>query len=268
MARPRVLTIAGSDPSGGAGIQADLKTFAAWRTYGQAVITVLTAQDTQCVRSVHPAPMSFVGECLDMVLTDCPPIAVKTGMLFDAGLVHEVASRLAALYRGSLVVDPVMVATSGDRLVRGEAVAALVARLLPLATLVTPNVHEAEVLSGVPIDSVESAWGAASRIAALGPRAVLLKGGHLPGPIVSDLLLFSDGQRLRFDRPRLPVVRPHGTGCTLSAAITAALAHGFELSEAVRRAGDWVHSALAGATPVGRGGTPLDHCVPVEGLVP
>lgn len=266
MARPIVLTIAGSDPSGGAGVQADLKTFAAWRTFGQAVITVLTAQSTAAVHGVHAAPAEFVGQCLDAVLADCPPRAVKTGMLFDASIIRIVAARLGAFRCAGVVVDPVMVAGSGDSLLRDDAVSAMVTRMLPLARLVTPNLREAEILAGRPIADIDGAWAAAARILDLGPGAVLLKGGHREGPLVSDLLLHADGRRERFDRPRIAVARTHGTGCTLSAAIAAGLAHGMELGEAVQRAGDWVHAALAAASPIGRGGVPLDHCVRVEGL--
>ena len=266
MSRPRVLTIAGSDPSGGAGIQADLKTFVAWRTYGEAVVTALTAQNTVGVAGVHAVPAAFVGLCLDAVLSDCPPQAAKTGMLFDAEVIRAVAERLRRVPHIPLVVDPVMVATSGDSLLRDEARSALVHELIPLAAVTTPNLHEAEILSGRRIASIDDAWDAAERIARLGPGAVLVKGGHLDGPTVTDLLRLSDGRRIVVERPRLAVHRAHGTGCTLSAAIAAALARGFALPDAVRRAGDWVHSALGAARPIGQGGTPLDHCVPVEGL--
>lgn len=258
--------MAGSDPSGGAGIQADLKTFAAWRCYGMAVVTALTAQNTVGVRAVHAAPAAFVAECLDAVLEDCPPAATKTGMLFDPDVIRIVASRLAAGRAGPVVVDPVMVATSGDRLIRDEALAALVASLLPIAALVTPNLHEAEILAGRTIRDEAEAWDAADRIAALGPGAVLVKGGHLAGAAVFDLLRLPGGRRVRFERARLPVDRPHGTGCTLSAAITAGVCRGMDLETAVRCAGDWVHAALASARPVGAGGVPLDHLVPVAGI--
>jgi hydroxymethylpyrimidine/phosphomethylpyrimidine kinase len=261
-----VLSVAGSDPSGGAGIQADLKSFAAWRCDGMAVVTALTVQDTTGVRGIHAVPPAFVGSCIDALIEDCPPAATKTGMLLDAAIVEVVAERLAGGRCGPLVVDPVMVATSGDSLVRDDAVRAIVSRLLPLAALVTPNVPEAEVLAGRSVAGEDDAWDAAERIAALGPRAVLVKGGHLEGRTVADFLRMPDGKRLRFVRPRVPVARAHGTGCTLSAAIAAALARGLGLAEAAERAGDWVHAALSAARPVGRGAVPLDHLVPVPGI--
>jgi hydroxymethylpyrimidine/phosphomethylpyrimidine kinase len=186
-------------------------------------------------------------------------------MLFDPAVIEAVAGRLADGRGGPVVVDPVMVATSGDRLLREDAVSALVARLLPLAEFVTPNLDEAAILAGREIRTEEDAWDAAERIARLGPRAVLVKGGHLDGP-ARDFLRLPDGRRVRFERPRLPVARPHGTGCTLSAALASGLARGLDLERAVRLAGDWVHAALSAATPVGRGGVPLDHTVPVAGI--
>lgn len=263
MAPARVLTVAGSDPSGGAGVQADLKTFAAFGCYGMAIVTALTAQDTTGVQAVHAPPPSFVGLCLDMVLADCPPAATKTGMLLDRELIECVAARLSSRRGGALVVDPVMVATSGDRLLRDDAVDTLRRVLLPLADVVTPNVPEAEVLSGMRIGSEAEAREAASRILALGPRAVLLKGGHLgDGPTVVDTLHEATGETTRWERRRLPVRSPHGAGCTLSAATAAGIARGLPVRDAVAAAGDFVHRALSASRPVGRGGTPLDHLVP------
>lgn len=261
-----MLSIAGSDPSGGAGIQADLKTFAAWRCYGMAVVTALTAQDTTGVRSVWAPPPEFVALCIDAIAADCRPAAVKTGMLHDAALVETVADRLVRGTWGPVIVDPVMVATSGDRLLRADAQEALVRRLLPLAAVATPNVAEAEALTGRRVRGAATAWDAAARILELGPAAVLLKGGHGTGRTCDDLLVLQSGERHRFRRVRVQGVEPHGAGCTLSAAIAAALAHGLDVADAVRRAGDWVHDALASATPVGRGAVPLDHCAPVREL--
>lgn len=259
MARPRVLTVAGSDPGGGAGVQADLKTFAAFGAWGMAVVTALTAQDTTGVRAVHAPPASFVAACLEAVLGDSPPAATKTGMLFDADIVDAVASLLESGRAGPVVVDPVMVATSGDSLLRPDAVAALRERLLPLAEVVTPNVPEAEVLSGRAIRDPADAEPAARAILRLGPRAVLVKGGHLGGPNVVDLLVPNDGPPVRWARPRVAGGPYHGTGCTFSAALAAALARGDGLVDASRLAGDYVHAAIAAAVPTGRGAVPLDH---------
>lgn len=263
--RPRVLTVAGSDPSGGAGVQADLKTFAAFGCYGMAVVTALTAQDTASVTGVHAAPAEFVGACLDAVLSDCPPAAAKTGMLFDVGIIEIVAARLRRGRAGAVVVDPVMVSTGGDALLRPEAERALVREILPLADVLTPNADEAARLAGFPVASEADALRAGEAILGMGPRAVLVKGGHLGGAVVADLLLTRDGALRRFDRPRIDGVRAHGCGCTLSAAIAAGLARGDALADAVERAGDFVHAAIAAARPIGRGAVPLDHLVPAPG---
>ena len=268
MGRSRVLTVAGSDPGGGAGVQADLKTFAAWRCYGMAVVTALTAQNTVGVRAVHAVPAEFVATCLDAVLEDCAPAATKTGMLFDPGVIEVVAGRLRAGRAGPVVVDPVMVATSGDRLLRDDALDAMRTLLLPIAAVVTPNVPEAEILAGFAVHDEATAWLAAEAIGRAGAGAVLVKGGHMrDGPVVRDYLLAA-GRRIVLEHPRLPIARPHGTGCTLSAAIAAGLARGLGVEDAVRRASDWLHAALAAASPIGAGGVPLDHCVPVEGVGP
>jgi len=259
--RPRVLSVAGSDPSGGAGIQADLKTFAAFRCHGMAVVTALTAQDTTGVRGVHAPPASFVADCLDAVLSDCPPAATKTGMLFDAAIVRAVAARLRRGGAGPVVVDPVMVATSGDRLLREDAVAAVREDLFPLAAVVTPNVPEAEWLAGRRIRDEPDAIAAARDILALGSAAVLLKGGHLAGARVVDVLVGREGVLGRWERPRIPGGPFHGAGCTLSAALAASLARGLPLVDAAAAAGEYVRRALAAAAPQGRGAVPLDHLV-------
>ena len=256
---PVALTIAGSDPSGGAGIQADLKTFAAFDVYGAAVVTALTAQNTVGVRAVHALPADFVAAQLDAVLDDLAVGAVKTGMLGSAAVVEAVAMRLRARPGVPVVVDPVMVATSGDALIDAEALDALRAALLPVATLVTPNRHEAGILAGGGLGSEAERREAARIIRALGPRAVLLKGGDADGP-ARDLLLDDEGF-LELVAERIPIPATHGSGCTLSAAIAAGLASGVGLREAVWRAKDFVHRAIAAAPAIGRGARPLDHRV-------
>ncbi|HEY8514343.1 MAG TPA: bifunctional hydroxymethylpyrimidine kinase/phosphomethylpyrimidine kinase [Candidatus Binatia bacterium] len=252
------LTVAGSDPSGGAGIQADLKTFAAFRVYGAAVLTCVTAQNTLGVRATGELPADLVAAQLDAVLEDLDVGAVKTGMLGRAEIVEVVAERLARL-RAPLVVDPVMVATSGDALLDAAGATALRERLLPLARLVTPNLDEAAALVGRPVHDVAAMRDAARAIQALGPRAVLVKGGHLTD-VACDVLL--DGDALHeLTAPRVDVPRLHGTGCTLSAAIAALLARGASLLDAVRTAKAWLHEAIARAPAVGHGARPVDHTV-------
>jgi hydroxymethylpyrimidine/phosphomethylpyrimidine kinase len=248
------LTIAGSDSSGGAGIQADLKTFAAHGVFGASAITALTAQNTLGVAAVHAVPPSFVAAQIDAVADDLPVAAVKTGMLLDAAIVTAVAEALRRRALPNLVVDPVMVSKSGARLLEEDAVKALVERLLPLATIVTPNLPEAAVLAGRFTDSRE----AARRIAGLGARAVLIKGGHADGPEAIDLF-YEDGRFEALASPRQATRHTHGTGCTLSAAITARLALGDGLFDAVKAAKAYIDRALASAPGLGRGAGPLHH---------
>jgi hydroxymethylpyrimidine/phosphomethylpyrimidine kinase len=255
---PRLLTIAGSDPSGGAGLQADLKTFHAYGGYGMAVVTALTAQNTVGVRGVHAPPASFVADQLEAVLDDCPPAAVKTGMLFSAEIVTAVADVLAARSAAPLVVDPVMVATSGDPLLQQDAVDAVRERLLPLAAVVTPNIPEAELLAGTTIVDREAAQEAAEALLGTGAGAVLVKGGHGREDSVHDVLCAPGAQPKWLSGPRFPV-DAHGTGCTLSAAIAAGLGWGRELHEAVGDAWTFVHEGLRLAVPVGAGAVPLNH---------
>jgi hydroxymethylpyrimidine/phosphomethylpyrimidine kinase len=258
-ATPHVLTVAGSDPSGGAGIQADLKTFAAFRVYGMAVVTALTAQNTRGVRAIHGPPPEFVAAQLDAILDDIRVDGAKTGMLPNAATIRVVADRLAGRLAAPLVVDPVMVATSGDRLIEEEAVAALVDHLFPLATLLTPNREEAAILARRPVDDLSGARSAGREILSRGARAVLVKG--VPdGADLVDLLL-SPGEERAYRHTALRVGPTHGTGCTLSAAIAAGLARGTSLPEAVERAVDYVGRAIRAARPVGGGGLPLDHLV-------
>lgn len=236
------LTIAGSDSCGGAGIQADLKTFSAWQVEGASVITAITAQNTGGVTSALPLSARLVADQLDVVLDDIPVAAAKTGMLANAGIIEAVAETLSSHDRVQLVIDPVMVATAGARLLDTEAEQVLIERLLPLATLLTPNLPEAAVLSGLPVDSDPRRLGEA--LLAKGCRAVLVKGGHASGPEVEDWLLTED-ETVCLRHPRNPG-RIHGTGCTLSAAITAELARGRDLNTAVHNAVPWLQKMIAG----------------------
>jgi hydroxymethylpyrimidine/phosphomethylpyrimidine kinase len=257
--RAVVLTIAGSDPSGGAGIQADLKTFQAFGVHGATVVTTVTAQSTTGVRARHDIPAAFVGDELDAILDDLPVAAVKTGLLPDARVVEVVATRLRARPALPLVVDPVLVSTAGDVLTGPDALAAIRDRLVPLASLVTPNLDEAAALVGRPVDSVVAMRDAAAALLALGARAVLVKGGHL-ATRACDVLATADGLE-ELDAPRIPVGPVHGTGCTLAAAIAAGLARGRGLSDAVRIARDYVRRAIAASEPIGRGSRLLDHAI-------
>jgi hydroxymethylpyrimidine/phosphomethylpyrimidine kinase len=263
MTPPRLLTIAGSDSGGGAGIQADLKTFAAHGAYGMSVITALTAQNTREVRAVHEVPPEMVAAQIDAVLEDIGADAVKIGMLSSAAIVRAVASRLRFHLNDKkvpVVLDPVMIAKSGDRLLRADAVEALRTDLLPLATLVTPNVPELEALTGLAAGTDEERLAAARALAARGP-AVLAKGGHAEGEEVVDLLVERDGRVHRFAHPRLHTPSTHGTGCTLSSAIAARLGAGEELPRAVAGAIEYLSGAIAAAYPLGSGDGhgPVNH---------
>jgi len=263
MTPPRLLTIAGSDSGGGAGIQADLKTFAAHGAYGMSVITALTAQNTREVRAVHEVPPEMVAAQIDAVLEDIGADAIKIGMLSSDGIVRAVADRLRFHLKDKrvpVVLDPVMIAKSGDRLLRADAVAALQAELLPLATLVTPNIPELEALTGLRVRTEGARCVAARGLVAKGP-AVLVKGGHAAGEEVVDLLLGRDGRAHRFAHPRLRTTSTHGTGCTLSSAIAARLGAGEGLRSAVAGAIDYLAGALAAAYPLGAGDGhgPVNH---------
>lgn len=261
---PIVLTIAGSDSGGGAGIQADLKTFHAFGAFGTTVVTAITAQNTLGVTAVHPVPLSVVIAQLDAVMSDLPPVAIKTGMLATAPLVDTVADRLAEVGTGTLVVDPVMVATSGDRLLEQDAERTITTRLIPLAALVTPNVPEARILTGRQVRSPEEMLDAAKAMVDAGADAVLVKGGHLEGDRLVDVLW--DGKSHRsWARDRLPTHNTHGTGCTLSAAIVANLAAGRSLENAVDRSLGFVEAAIRTAPGIGSGHGPLNHFAPLPG---
>jgi hydroxymethylpyrimidine kinase/phosphomethylpyrimidine kinase/thiamine-phosphate diphosphorylase len=261
--RSRVLTIAGSDCGGGAGIQADLKTITLLGGYGMSVITALTAQNTCGVRAIHAVPTDFIGQQLDAVLDDLPPEVVKTGMLHDASVVSLVAAALAE--HGLLaVVDPVMIAKGGAALLRREAVRVCRDELLPHTYLLTPNLPEAEELTGLTVNSEADMEQAARRLQQLGARNVLLKGGHLQGDAI-DLLL--DGDTLhRLPAPRIASRNTHGTGCTTSAAIAALLGRGLPLPQAVRAAKEFVTAAIANARPLGAGHGPINHFVAARRL--
>ncbi len=261
------LTIAGSDSGGGAGIQADLKTFHQFGVYGTSVIVALTAQNTVGVRAVHAVPADIVAEQLDAVAEDLPPAALKTGMLADAPLVRQVAAAIRDRGWRQYVLDPVMVATSGDRLLDADAVALVRAELLPLAALVTPNLDEAELLTGDEVRDPGQMAIAGTRLLELGAAAALIKGGHLARGELTDLLVTRQGVR-SFTHPRLDTRSTHGTGCTLSAAITAGLALGQPLETSVERALDYVHRAMAAAPGLGQGHGPLHHGVPAVGPQP
>jgi hydroxymethylpyrimidine/phosphomethylpyrimidine kinase len=255
-----VLTIAGSDSSAGAGIQADLKTFAALGVYGTSAVTAVTAQNTAGVSDIFAMSPQMVRSQIEQVARDVPLSAVKTGMLATAGIVLVVAEAVGRFQRPNLVVDPVMSATGGGRrtLLAPEAVSVLKTRLLPVATVVTPNIAEANVLSGVQIESLATAREAAKRILELGPGAVLIKGGHLTGSDAVDLLY--DGRTFtEFSGRRLPGGPVHGTGCTLASALTAGLALGDDVPSAVQRAKQYVTGAIEHAFQIGGGSRVLDH---------
>ena len=259
-APPVALTIAGSDPSGGAGIQADLKTFHAFGCYGEAVLVALTVQNTRGVTGVHAVPVPFVVRQIEAVLEDIPPAAVKTGMLATAALVEAVARVLKERRVPNLVVDPVMVATSGDRLLDAGAVRAVKRLLIPLAAVVTPNGPEAEVLTGVKVRDMESADEACRILLDMGARAALVKGGHGTGARVYDVYSCSGGSVSGvINHRRLQSRSTHGTGCTLSAALVAGLAHGLPLGEAVSDAVRFVHNAIKTAPGLGKGHGPVNH---------
>jgi hydroxymethylpyrimidine/phosphomethylpyrimidine kinase len=260
---PRVsvaLTIAGSDSGGGAGIQADLKTFQRFGVFGTSVITAVTAQDTTGVRSVHPIPLGIVQDQIDAVVEDLAPAAVKTGMLATSELVVQVAAALRSAGLTRYVLDPVMVATSGDRLLAPDAESAVMAHLLPLCALVTPNLDEARILTGLAVEGESGQREAARALVEAGAGAALVKGGHGEGEVLVDL--FWDGMQERiWRRPRLATRSTHGTGCTLSAAIAAGLARGDSLEDAVDAGLDFVARAIATAPGLGRGHGPINHLV-------
>lgn len=255
---PSALTVAGSDCAGGAGIQADLKTFTALGVYGQSCITAVTAQNTCGVSAVHPIPVDALAAQLDAVFTDIFPDAVKIGMLGSQAAVQTVAQALSAYAPRFIVLDPVMISTSGTRLLDQDAAHALQNTLLPRVSLITPNIPEAQALTGLSISGQDDMLLAAERLHADTGAAVLLKGGHLPGDMSDDLLLI-ENTPLWLRSARLQNPNTHGTGCTLSAAIAAFVARGDALPDAVRQAKDYLHDALAWGLDLGKGNGPLCH---------
>ena len=256
----RVLAVAGSDPSGGAGIQADIKTVTALGGYAAAAITALTVQNTKGVTDVLPVPADFVADQMKAVLGDVGADCVKTGMLYDAATIARVADILVENHHAAaLVIDPVMVATSGDTLMQSGAIETIKDRLFPLATLVTPNIVEASLLAGIEISDTNHMLQAAEILLAAGAEAVLLKGGHLPGNKLADILVPSDGETIIIESHRISTRHTHGTGCTMASAISALLAQGQSLEEAFRGAHGYVRRAIELAPGFGAGHGPLGH---------
>ena len=251
------LTIAGSDCSGGAGIQADLKAMTMNGVYAMSVITALTAQNTTGVRAIQEASADFLKQQIDAIFEDIYPDAVKIGMVSSSGLIRVIADRLRFYDAKNVVVDPVMVATSGSALMKNDAIQTLIEELLPIAALVTPNIPEAQVLSGLTIENKEDMVTAAKMIGDTYHCAVLLKGGHS----INDAndLLYANGELVWIEGKRIDNPNTHGTGCTLSSAIAANLAKGFELKEAVRMAKDYISGALEAMLDLGKGSGPMDH---------
>jgi hydroxymethylpyrimidine/phosphomethylpyrimidine kinase len=254
---PRALTIAGSDSGGGAGIQADLKTFLALGCHGMSAITALTAQNTVAVTGIHEVPPEFVIQQIDAVASDIGVDAAKTGMLASSALVEAVAKGVESNGIERLVVDPVFISKHRDRLLAEDAITALKERLLPLALVVTPNLYEAEGLVGAEVTSLDEMKEAARALHAMGPRSVLVKGGHLQSERAVDV--FFDGRdMLELDGPRFDTDDTHGTGCALSAAIAARLAHGDDLDAAVRAAKEFVSGAIEHSIRIGKGFGPVN----------
>ena len=251
------LSIAGSDSSGGAGIQADIKTMTLNGVYAMSAITALTAQNTTGVSDIWEVTPEFLGQQIDSVFEDIPPDAVKIGMVSSSKLIRVIAQKLKTYKAENIVVDPVMVATSGSKLIADDAVRILTAELLPIATIVTPNLPEAEVLSGMSIQSPDDMVAAAKRINEAYGCAVLCKGGHSLND--ANDLLYANGSYKWFEGKRIDNPNTHGTGCTLSSAISANLAKGFDLSDSVRRAKDYISGALASMLDLGRGSGPMNH---------
>jgi hydroxymethylpyrimidine/phosphomethylpyrimidine kinase len=263
MTLPVALTIAGSDSGGGAGIQADLKTFHAFGVFGTTAITAITVQDTVGVHGVHAVPVDMVRRQIEVVARDLAPAACKTGMLATAEVVAVVAAAIEQEGLSNFVLDPVMVATSGDRLLDRDAESAVSKLLMPLSRLVTPNLDEARLLTGSRIETEAEMLGAAERLMAAGAGAALVKGGHLVGDEVVDVLVDEDGVAT-WRHERIVTTSTHGTGCTVSAAVAAGLAHGRPLREAVGDALDFARRAIASAPGLGSGHGPLNHFVGVR----
>ena len=263
MNRKTVLTIAGSDSSGGAGIQADLKTMTALGLYGMSVITALTAQNTTGVYGILDVEPEFVARQMDCVFQDIFPDAIKIGMVSRPDIILAIAKKLTEYQAQPVVLDPVMVSTSGSRLLKEEAVDTLCSRLLPLAALATPNIPEAEILSGHPIENREQMETAAREISRRFGTAVLVKGGHYTSD--ADDVLCMDGKIRWFYGRRIDSSNTHGTGCTLSSAIACGLAKGLSMEESISQAKEYLSGALASGLDLGKGSGPLDHCYLTDG---
>ena len=254
---PKAMTIAGSDSGGGAGVQADLKTFAALGVYGSSTLTAITAQNTVAVTAVHDIPTDVITAQIDAVLTDIGADAVKTGMLSSSDIIECVCEALEVHGVQRLVVDPVMIAKSGDALLREDAIGSLRTRLLPLAMVVTPNIPEAEALTETTIVSDADVRRAAEGIVGMGARSVVVKGGHREGPATD---LFYDGKEFKeFTAPRFDTVNTHGTGCTFASAVAAGLARGMVVTDAVALAKDYVTEGIRHSFSIGQGHGPLNH---------
>ena len=253
-----VLTIAGSDSGGGAGIQADIKTMSAHKVYGMSAITALTAQNTTGVYGIYEAPPEFLALQLDCVFGDIPPDAVKIGMVSGIAIIDVIAEKLVQYGAKNIVLDPVMVATSGSKLLDDDAVSAVISKLFALADIITPNIPEAEVLCGSKIHNTDDMLRAARKISAMTSGAILLKGGHLADS--ADDLLYIGGNAIWIDGARVDNPNTHGTGCTLSSVIACNLALGHSIEDSARQAKEYITGALKAGLNLGRGSGPLNHC--------
>lgn len=254
----KVLTIAGSDSSGGAGIQADLKTMTSHKIYGMSVITALTAQNTTGVFGVYESSPEFVAQQLDAVFNDIYPDAVKIGMVSNKEIISVIADKLMEYKAENIVLDPVMVATSGSRLFKDDAIEMLINKLMPLSSIITPNIHEAEVLCGFEIKSKEDMLKAAVKISENYKGSILIKGGHLTD--CSDDLLYAEGEITWYEQSKINNPNTHGTGCTLSSAIACNLAEGFNIKVSIQKAKNYITGALKANLNLGKGSGPLNHC--------
>ncbi|SIS89463.1 bifunctional hydroxymethylpyrimidine kinase/phosphomethylpyrimidine kinase [Belliella pelovolcani] len=255
-----VLSIAGSDSSGGAGIQADLKTFSALGCYGMTVITATTAQNTMGVKGIHGIPIDHIEAQLDAILSDIPPKAIKIGMLDRPEVVELLASKLKGL-EIPIVFDPVMVATSGDRLIQEETIESIKEKLFPIVSLITPNLDETEILCGFKVQSLSDMKKAAAFLQFYIPNSVLIKGGHLETEVIQDLLVMKEGDEVMYENAKIESSNVHGTGCSLSSAIAAELAKGSDLQLAVTKARNYIYQAilLGKSVKTGQGNGPLNH---------
>lgn len=257
---PITLTIAGSDSGGGAGIQADLKTFQELKTFGTSVLTAVTAQNTYGVQAVHALPEDFIVEQLQSIQTDFNVNALKTGMLFSASIIEAVSKQLENV-QAPIIVDPVMIAKGGATLLQQEAVDAMITHLFPLATVLTPNIPEAETLTGMKIQTYDDVEQVAKKLLAMGPEVIVMKGGHFAPEqqAAIDHIFFKNGDKLTISAPRVQTKDTHGTGCTYSAALTAFLAKGLPMKEALIEAKRFIHAAISHGLGIGHGHGPTNH---------